>query len=36
LGQDEDAATFAEITAALGETPLARWMGSARHRRKRE
>jgi transcriptional regulator len=26
LGQDEDAATFAEITAALGEDPLAKWM----------
>ncbi len=26
LGQDEDAATFAEITAALGDKPLARWM----------
>ncbi len=30
LGQDEDAATFAEITAALGETPLARWMNASR------
>jgi transcriptional regulator len=30
LGQDEDAATFAEITAALGETPLARWMRTQR------
>jgi transcriptional regulator len=26
LGQDEDGATFAEITAALGEQPLAEWM----------
>ena len=31
LGQDEDPATFAEITAALGDTPLARLM-RAQHR----
>jgi transcriptional regulator len=30
LGQDEDAATFAEITAALGETSLGRWMSTQR------
>ena len=30
LGQDEDAATFAEITTALGENPLAQWMQSQR------
>jgi transcriptional regulator len=31
LGQDEDAATFAEIAAALGENPLANWMLGQRH-----
>ena len=31
LGQDEDETSFAEITAALGDTPLARWM-VAQHR----
>jgi transcriptional regulator len=30
LGQDEDAATFGEITAALGETSLGRWMNAQR------
>jgi transcriptional regulator len=30
LGQDEDQATFSEITAALGEMPLARWMSAQR------
>ena len=30
LGQDEDAATFAEITAALAGTPLAQWMSAQR------
>jgi len=30
LGQDEDAGTFAQITTALGDTPLAAWMLSQR------
>ena len=36
LGQDEDAKTFAEITAALGEAPLANWMNTQRMPRRRE